>query len=270
MLDKCFSILRICVDNSTYMQQMQEQFEESLKPIFRYISEPHKISFEDEILLILRTIIKKRKLVTPIMWEIFDLFPNVLQKSKGALGDLLDAINSYMQYGKEVFIQRESSVRVFAQIVEQSMCTMKILQDCEGAIACQLLFQTLAGTQALNPFMEGLLDLTMLRMKQDPLPLVLKKQLLGVIMSAMYYNAQASLLYLENHTKTGQVLEDLVGLMDKFSGEYEKRFFVIGICKMLNSPTLPQALQPHLLSLLDSLVGQITSLHDLVTRKIAA
>ena len=114
MLDKCFSILRICVDNSTYMQQMQDQFEESLKPIFRYISEPHKISFEDDILLILRTIIKKRKLVTPIMWEIFDLFPNVLQKSKGALGDLLDAINSYMQYGKEVFIQRESSVRVFA------------------------------------------------------------------------------------------------------------------------------------------------------------
>ena len=69
---------------------------------------------------------------------------------------------------------------------------------------------------------------------------------------------------------TGQVLEELVGISDKFSGEYEKRFFVIGICKMLNSPTLPQALQPHLLSLLDSLVGQITSLHDLVTRKIAA
>ena len=61
--------------------------------------------------------IKKRKQVTPIMWEIFDMFPNVLTKSKGQLGDLLDAINVYMQYGKEQFVTRESSITVYAKIV---------------------------------------------------------------------------------------------------------------------------------------------------------
>jgi len=139
-LDKCCTILRICVDNNTYMGQMQDQFEEALKPIFRYMGEPKKISFEDEILIILRTMIKKRKAVTPIMWEIFDLFPALMTKSKGQLGDLLDAINNYMLYGKEQFALRESSITVYAQIVEQGMFTKKIMQDCEGAVACQLLF----------------------------------------------------------------------------------------------------------------------------------
>lgn len=114
MLDKCCTILRVCVDNHTYMQQMREQFEEALKPIFRFISEPEKISFEDDILLLLKSMIKKSKSVTPVMWEMFDHFPKILAKSKGQLGDLLDTLNSFMIYGKDQFAQRDASIRVYA------------------------------------------------------------------------------------------------------------------------------------------------------------
>lgn len=62
---------------------MQEQFEEALKPIFRFISEPTQISFEDDILLLLKSMIKKSKSVSPIMWEMFDHFPKVISKAKG-------------------------------------------------------------------------------------------------------------------------------------------------------------------------------------------
>lgn len=56
------------------------------------------------------------------------------------MGDLLDTINHFVLYGKEEFAQREGSIRVYAQILEQAMFTQKIVSDCEGAVACQLLF----------------------------------------------------------------------------------------------------------------------------------
>ena len=45
------------------MMHPESQFEEELKPIFRFISDPTKISFEDDILLLIKSIIKKRKAV---------------------------------------------------------------------------------------------------------------------------------------------------------------------------------------------------------------
>lgn len=62
----------------------------------------------------IKAMIRKRKGVSPLMWEIFDVFPKLLTKSKGQLGDLLDTINSYMVHGKEMFAQRESSIRIYA------------------------------------------------------------------------------------------------------------------------------------------------------------
>jgi len=57
--------------------------------------------------------VRRRKEVSSLMWEIFDVFPKLLTKSKGQLGDLLDTINSYMVHGKDMFAQRESSIRVY-------------------------------------------------------------------------------------------------------------------------------------------------------------
>jgi len=90
--------------------------------------------------------------------------------------------------------------------------------------------------------MEGLLELTTRRMRDEPLPVELKKHLIGIFMAAMYYNAAPTLQYLENQGMTAHFLGELVNLSDKFTAEYEKRFFNIGICKMLMSPRLPDAL----------------------------
>ncbi len=102
------------VDNQTYMAKMREPFEEALKPIFRFVSEPQSITFEDDILLLLKSMIKKSQSVTPIMWEMFDHFPKLLTKSRGQLGDLLDTLNSFMIHGKDEFAQREGTIRVYA------------------------------------------------------------------------------------------------------------------------------------------------------------
>ena len=113
------------------------------------------------------------------------------------MGDLLDCINYFMIYGKQQFAERPSSIRVFAEIIRQSMFTRKILSDCEGAIACQLFFQSLCQTQAGDTYVEPLLNLTRQRMQDDPTPIELKKHLLGIFMASMYYSAPLTLQYLE-------------------------------------------------------------------------
>jgi len=88
------------------MPKMTAEFEEALKPIFQFIANPNAISFEDDILILIKSMIKKSKTVSPILWEMFDLLPNVLLKNKGQMGDLLDTINYFMIYGKDEFRQR--------------------------------------------------------------------------------------------------------------------------------------------------------------------
>jgi len=61
---------------------------------------------------------------------------------------------------------------------------------------------------------------------------------------------------------TSKLIEEMCNLRSKFTAEYEKRFFIIGLSRMLMSPTLPPSLQPQLIRLLQELVETITSLHE--------
>ena len=81
-------------------------------------------------------------------------------------------------------------------------------------------------------------------MKADPTPVELKIHLLGIFMASMYYNAPLTLQYLESQNMTGSLVEEMLSIRAKFSAEYERRFFIIGLSKMLMSPQLPPTLEP--------------------------
>ena len=74
--------------------------EEALRPILQFIENPARITFEDEIILLVKTMIKNSHTISPIQWEIFDQFEKIVQKGNGNMGDLLDCINYFMIYGK--------------------------------------------------------------------------------------------------------------------------------------------------------------------------
>ena len=46
--------------------------EEALKPILLFIENPTRITFEDEIILIVKTMIKNSQTISSIQWEMFD------------------------------------------------------------------------------------------------------------------------------------------------------------------------------------------------------
>lgn len=59
----------------------------------------------------------------------------------------------------------------------------------------------------------------------------------------------------------------MCNLRTNFKHEYERRFFIVGLTKMLMSPQLPSSLQPMLVSLLSQLVEGITTLHKVLAAR---
>jgi hypothetical protein len=62
--------------------------------------DPHKIEFEDDIILVLKSFIKKTGEVSPTLWTIFPHLTKVFEKNKNTFGNLLDTLNQYMINGK--------------------------------------------------------------------------------------------------------------------------------------------------------------------------
>lgn len=60
---------------------------------------------------------------------------------------------------------------------------------------------------------------------------------------------------------TAQLITETLDMASKFSHSYEKRFFVIGLSKLLLCPTLPPSLQPLLMRTISELVGMVEKLN---------
>lgn len=66
---------------------------------------PEQIEFEDDIVLVLKSFIKKRQSVSPTLWTIFPQLTKVFIKNKHVFGNLLDTLNYYLIYGKDYIAQ---------------------------------------------------------------------------------------------------------------------------------------------------------------------
>ena len=163
MIDKCCNILRLALEDKSnvYMPHLKNEFEELLKPIYVQMADPSKISFEDDIILMLKTQIRKRKEISQTMWEIFTQLPKVLEKNKHAFGNLFEAINYFMVVGKQQLCESPENIKVICQMANVALFTdmpNKTINNTEGAMLLQLLFQVMTGSEALNQIMVELLE----------------------------------------------------------------------------------------------------------------
>ena len=135
----------------------------------------------------------------------------------------------------------------------------------------QLLFQLMSGSQALDSVFEEMLNRVCMRMEDnDHMPIHLKKHILGIFMSAMNYNSQMTLTYLENKQLTSGLIMELVNIKKSFTHEYEKKLFIIGLSRMLQCQQLPESLRPLLVQILNELIEMLSNLHEQVSKRIAA
>jgi hypothetical protein len=88
------------VELDTFIPEFYTQIEDALKPLFEFILTPEQIEFEDDIVLVLKTFIKKSKQISPTLWTIYPHLKKVFEKNKCTFGNLLDTLNQFLLHGK--------------------------------------------------------------------------------------------------------------------------------------------------------------------------
>jgi hypothetical protein len=70
---KCWNVIRFITELDTFMPAYASPIEEQLKPLFEFMVDPSKIEFEEDIILTVRSFIKKTNQVSLVMWTLFPL-----------------------------------------------------------------------------------------------------------------------------------------------------------------------------------------------------
>ena len=164
------------------------------------MADPSKISFEDDILIILKNFIKKTGCVSDIILKVFPCMEKVFIKNKYTFGDtLLDTLNYYMIYGRDRLMQEKACLEMLITIADKAMFCVEpniTINNSEGAIFLQIILQIFQGTSSLNDYFEHILQRVLERMGGHVKP-SLKRHLLQVFLSALYYNASATIKFME-------------------------------------------------------------------------
>lgn len=123
IINKSWNCIRAIVETDSYIKPHYEVLENSLKPLFEYMINPGQISFDEDIILVIKSFIKKSKAVSPTMWTLFPLMRNVFDKNKHCLGNLLDTLNFYLVFGAEAISQNNEYIQMLLAIVATSLFT---------------------------------------------------------------------------------------------------------------------------------------------------
>lgn len=145
-------------------------------------------------------------------------------------------------------MQDSGAVAMLTRLAVEAMFSVEpsiTVVNAEGAIFLQIVFQIFQGTDVLNEYFEPVLDKVLERLKgatQSPVRASLKKHLLQVFLAAMYYNASATLKYLEMRQVTKDVILELFKIKKDFRSSYEHKCFVIGLTNIICVIDAPESM----------------------------
>lgn len=101
--------------------------------------DPTKISFEDNILSILKNFIKKTQNVSDIIFKVFFTLDKSFEKNKNRLGDigLLETINCYLVFGTQRIMQDQGAIELLVKMADTALFNLEptiTVNNSEGAI----------------------------------------------------------------------------------------------------------------------------------------
>lgn len=172
IINKCWNVLRLICELDNFMPVFSSAIEETLKPLFEFMVDPAKVEFEDDIVLTIKSFIKKCGGISPVIWALYPHLYKVFEKNKLTFGNLLDTLNHYLITGRDVIAQNREYLVMLIKMAGEAMFSKEptiSVHNSEGAILMQLIFQVYAGTQVLDEHFDEILGLVQQRMKSAPM-----------------------------------------------------------------------------------------------------
>ncbi len=206
IINKCWNIIRVALEYDNVMSMFGGEIELRLQPLFEYIVKPEQIEFEDDMVMVIKTFIKKNRMVTETIWRLFPHLINVFKKNKKTFGNLFDAVNYYLIYGTHRISStpefKETLLTMASEALYVKVEGNSIVHNAEGAILYQLIFQVFADARSsgLDDYFDRILSSVFKRFDQEPCGDALKKQLFNTILCAFAYNPVATFSYMESNS----------------------------------------------------------------------
>jgi len=260
---KCWNIIRGLEENKDLTPELALQLEQYLLPLFEFMRNPSEIDFDDDIVLFETALMKKTETVTQTGWTLFQQLPLVQEKYDNTFIQLFPILNTYLYYGKEIF---NSNPSWLVQVV--SMCNKCIFAqykgktneaaNAEGALILQQILQTYIGM--VDDSLESILSSAIQRFAQGINNNFFKVRLLGVVLSAVSYNAYATMNILGNATTQSNksylelILEQIFSLTFAFTHPYDRKVGSLGLCSIITQHSLPQIISQQLGYIFQALV----------------
>jgi hypothetical protein len=222
-------------------------------PVYQLLQFPEKLAFEEDIILVILTAIKKTKSISKIQWEILSILGHYQMKQEDSLQGLLKLISCYLQYGKN-FIQEtpailESLVEMsFKALYSKKSGVVRESNCCDGAVLLQLLLTSFPGY--LDKYLPLILEKAYLRYTNPPISFnFFKIRLLQVFLAAFAYNfiETAKILQLVIHdsgvTCFRFVVLEIINNYPGFKYEFDRKIAMVGFGELLMNMNLNQELQ---------------------------
>jgi hypothetical protein len=121
VINKCWNVIRQIIELPSFVPAYYDQIEDQLKPLFEFMVDPLRIEFEDDIILVLRSFIRKKQAVSVSLWTLFPHLSKVFDKNKKVFGNLLDTLNFYLIYGKETIAASPEYLQMLTTIAKESL-----------------------------------------------------------------------------------------------------------------------------------------------------
>jgi hypothetical protein len=101
MINLCWNVLRNMGEQPLIVNKYLALIETTLVPLFQYMQAPEKIEFDEDILLIVGSLIKVSKGVTDTQMQLFPLFERVFEKYNNEFSHLFNTLNQYIIHGRQ-------------------------------------------------------------------------------------------------------------------------------------------------------------------------
>ena len=167
--------------------------------MFEYLVAPTNIDFDDDIVFCLQSLMKKSKVVSPNLRKIFPFLHMFQIKYKGIFGNLLQAINAYLIYGKDFFEDSTENLKHIFEMATLSMFRKDkpiiLGNNAEGALLLHIAFQNLDG-DLIKQAVGDILTNVLARLKDTPISKTFNRVLYGVFYSTMILDVNITLAFL--------------------------------------------------------------------------
>lgn len=254
IINSCWNIIAIICDSDAFYPQLAGSIENSMLPLFNYLMNPDEVEFDDDIIKAVGALIRRHRGISPNMVKVFPVLPKTYEKSKGVFGNLLEVLNYYLYYGKDLFIQDKTWIEILLTMANTSLF-LKVEpveeNNAEGALLIQMTMQTL-GNGILDPYIPTILQAIMKRLSEKIIENYLKIQLYSALLCTICNNGPLALQTIQ--PQLGVIINDIMVNAKKFTNSYNRKVLAVGLSNILIHCSVPEFARDYYSKILEVIV----------------